>query len=39
VAFMVLMVVLGKIGAPILAFAAIDALGATWTWFSLKQKA
>jgi hypothetical protein len=39
VAFMVLMVVLGKIGAPLLAFAAVDALGATWTWISLKQKA
>ena len=38
VAFMVLMVGLGKVGAPILAFAAIDALGATWTWISLKQK-
>ena len=38
-AFMVLMVVLGKVGAPILVFAAIDALGASWTWISLKQKA
>ena len=39
VAFMVLMVGLGKVGAPILVFAAIDALGATWTWILLKQKA
>ena len=38
VAFMVLMVGLGKVGAPILAFAAIDALGATWTWILLRQK-
>ena len=38
-AFMVLMLILGKVGAPILVFAAVDALGATWTWISLKQQA
>lgn len=36
--FMVLMFVLGKVGAPILLFAAIDAAAATWTWFELKSR-
>lgn len=38
-AFMVLMFGLGKVGAPILIFAAIDSLAATWTWVSLKLTA
>ena len=34
-AFMVLMVVLGKIGPGLLLFAEIDAGAATWTWFTV----
>ena len=33
-AFMVMMVILGKIGPALLLFAAIDASAATWTWFA-----
>ena len=36
-AFMVLMVVLGKIGPGLLLFAAIDAGAATWTWFAVRS--
>jgi hypothetical protein len=36
-AFMVLIVVLGKLGPSILLFAAIDASAATWTWFALRS--
>jgi len=36
-AFMVLIVVLGKMGAGLLLFAAIDAAGATWTWFAVRS--
>lgn len=35
-AFMVLMVVLGKIGPVLLLFAAIDAASATWTWVATR---
>ncbi len=35
-AFMLLMVVLGKIGSVLLLFAAIDAASATWTWIALR---
>ena len=34
-AFMLLMVVLGKIGSVLLLFAAIDAATATWTWIAV----
>lgn len=36
-AFMVLMVVLGKMGRGLLLFAAIDAIGATWTWLAVRS--
>jgi hypothetical protein len=36
-AFMLLMVVLGKIGSVLLLFAAIDAASATWTWIALRS--
>lgn len=36
-AFMVLIVVLGKLGPALLLFAAIDASAATWTWFALRS--
>ena len=35
--FMVLMVVLGKIGPGVLLLAAIDAGAATWTWLALRS--
>ncbi len=34
--FMVLIFVLGKQGASLLLFAAIDVIAATWTWFALR---
>ena len=34
-AFMVLLVVLGKVSPALLLFAAIDAGGATWTRFAI----
>ena len=37
VVFMIAMFVLGKIGSPVLIFAAADAAGAAWTWFSLRE--
>lgn len=37
--FMVLMVVLGKLGPSLLLFAAIDAIAATWTWLALRTAA
>ena len=36
-AFMIAMLIFGKIGLPILLFAAVDAVGATWTLLSLKK--
>lgn len=36
-AFMVLLVVLKMVGPSLLLFAAIDAAGAAWTWFSLRS--
>jgi hypothetical protein len=36
-AFMVLMVVLDKLGPALLLFAAIDAAAATWTWLTLRS--
>jgi hypothetical protein len=36
-AFMVLLVVLGKVGPALLLFAAVDAGAATWTWFALRS--
>jgi hypothetical protein len=36
-AFMVLMVVLGKITPALLMFTAIDAGSATWTWFAIRS--
>ena len=36
-AFMLLMVVLGKIESVLLLFAAIDAASATWTWIALRS--
>jgi hypothetical protein len=36
-AFMVLMVVLGKIAPALLMFTAIDAGSATWTWFAIRS--
>jgi len=36
-AFMVVLLLVGKVGTPILLFAAIDAAGATWTWMTLKK--
>lgn len=38
-AFMVLMVVLGKLGPSLLLFAAIDAIAATWTWLAVRTAA
>jgi hypothetical protein len=35
--FMVALLLIGKIGVPILLFAAIDAAGATWTLMTLKK--
>ena len=35
--FMVLIVLLGKIGPALLLFAVIDAGSATWTWFALRS--
>ena len=37
VAFMVTLLVLAKVGLPILIFAAVDAVAATWTLLSLKK--
>jgi hypothetical protein len=37
-AFMLLMFVLGKLGAPILLFAAIDTAGAVWTWLAVRSE-
>jgi len=37
--FMVLMFTLGKVGAAILLFAAVDALAATWTLIALRSDA
>jgi hypothetical protein len=36
-AFMVLLVVLRKVNPGLLLFAAIDAGGATWTWFAVRS--
>jgi hypothetical protein len=36
-AFMVLIVVSGKVGPSVLLFAAIDAGAATWTWFAVRS--
>ena len=36
-AFMVIMLALDKVGQAVLIFAAIDAVGASWTWLSLKK--
>lgn len=36
-AFMVLLVLLGKVGQALLLFAAIDAGAATWTWFAVRS--
>jgi len=36
-AFMIALLLFGKVGSPILLFAAIDAAGATWTLMSLKK--
>jgi hypothetical protein len=30
-------VLFGKIGLPVLLFPAIDAAGATWTWWTVKK--
>lgn len=35
-AFMVLLVVMGKVGPSLLIFAAIDIAGATWTWLGVR---
>ena len=35
--FMLTLLVLGKVGFPIVLFAATDAIGATWTLVSLKK--
>ena len=35
--FMVLMVVLGKMGPGLLLIAAVDYSGAAWTWFALRS--
>ena len=35
--FMVTLLILGKVGVPILIFASIDAIAATWTLLSLKK--
>jgi hypothetical protein len=35
--FMVLMVVLDKLGPALLLFAAIDAAAATWTWLAVRS--
>ena len=37
VLFMIVMLVLGKIGISVLLFAGIDAAGAAWTLLSMKQ--
>jgi hypothetical protein len=36
-AFMIALLIFGKVGSPILLFAAIDTAGATWTLWSLKK--
>lgn len=36
-AFMIALLIFGKVGLPIVVFAAIDAAGATWTLLSLKK--
>jgi hypothetical protein len=36
-AFMIALLIFGKVGSSILMFAAIDAAGATWTLLSLKK--
>ena len=36
-AFMVLMVVLGKMGPGLLLIAAVDIIGATWTWWAVRS--
>lgn len=36
-AFMVVMVLLGKIGAPVLLFALVDSLAAAWTFAALRS--
>jgi hypothetical protein len=35
--FMIAMLLFGKVGLPILMFAAIDAAGATWTLLTIKK--
>ncbi|MFN7117979.1 MAG: hypothetical protein ACK4TA_14350 [Saprospiraceae bacterium] len=35
--FMVLMMLIGKVGTAILLFAALDYAGAVWTWLSLEK--
>jgi hypothetical protein len=35
--FMVVMLLVGKIGTAVLVFAAIDVAGATWTWMTVKK--
>jgi len=37
VAFMIALLILAKVGLPILIFATIDAVAATWTLLSLKK--
>jgi hypothetical protein len=34
---MIVMVIAGKVGTPVLLFAGIDAAGAAWTFLSLKK--
>ena len=36
-AFMLLMIILGKIDSVLLLFAGIDAASATWTWIALRS--
>ena len=36
-AFMITLLILGKVGLPILIFASVDAIAATWTLLSLKK--
>lgn len=39
VAFMIALLFLGKVGLPILIFAAVDGVAATWTLLSLEKRA
>ena len=38
-AFMLLLVLLGKLGPSLLVFASIDVAGAIWTWWALRSAA